>query len=333
MKRLMTLLLSALLPAAGAQLLQTLAVTAQQPALQGFSAAGNALRRGAARVELDTAGGRVVGVYAAAPLQDTDAAARAVLAAWGAPAEAVPDLQKVLDDPGFQKLAAEQPFTELSKDGLSSVNIRRRGDAWQVYTALKVYPARLFPKASAPLGSATAPARLDIFSDYQCPYCQRLWNTALAEWRKAPQTYRIQYQHFPLPYHALALPAARYAECASQQGRFWEFSDRLNEGYAAWSKQPEAQAEPLFTAYAQSAGVKADALGRCLASDGQGAGLRQEAEAAAQALSIQGTPTVFLNGVRLANYTNTALMGAIREVTEAAPSAETVVERRLKTLR
>lgn len=222
-----------LMGAAQAQLFGTAAQMKAQPILQEFTG-DNALTRAQARIELDRVGERVVGVYVTAPKADTDSVARAILAAWGASPEAVPNLQSVLNDPGFQKLAAGQVFEELDASGSSAVYIRLRGNTWHAYTALKVYPVSRFPGVSAPLGKPTAPARLDIISDYECPYCNMLWkSTSMAAWRGQPDVFRLNYHHFPLSMHPRAVPAAIYAECAAEQGRFWEFSDRLNSDFGA----------------------------------------------------------------------------------------------------
>lgn len=53
----------------------------------------------------------------------------------------------------------------------------------------------------------------------------------------------------------------------------------------------------------------------------------------AQTFGIRGTPTVFLNGVRLGNYNDAGLIQAIRDVTEAKPGAASVIERRVAALR
>ncbi|GHG06371.1 hypothetical protein GCM10017783_18750 [Deinococcus piscis] len=322
-----------LVGSAQAQLWQTPQVTATQPLLRSFKADGDVLRAGQARIELDRVGQRVIGVYATAPKANTEEVARAILAAWGAPEEAVPSLKQVLDDPGFQKQAAAQLFEEVSEDGASAVQVRLRDGSWQAYTSLKVYPRDAFPKVSAPLGDAAAPAQLDIFSDYQCPYCNQLWHSSnMAEWRSKPSVYRLNYHHFPLSFHPLALPAAEYSECAADAGRFWEFSDRLNEHFGTWTEQQGAAARQSFAAYAVDAGVKQDALDRCLAQP-RTAEIQAGADQLQRTLGVRGTPSVYLNGIKLTNYSDAAQIRAIRAVTEAGPGAGKVIEVRLKAMR
>lgn len=327
------LLGTVLLGTAQAQLLGTVPQTVAQPTLQGFTLKGDTLTRAQATLKLDRVGERVVGVYVTAPKADTDSVARAILAAWGAPAEAVTQLNTLLNNAGFQAQTSGSLFSEVSADGSSAVHVRLRGDTWHAYTALQVYPANSFPPVSAPHGKVSAPARLDIISDYQCPYCNVLWNSSsLADWRSKPETYRIYLHHFPLPMHPLALPAATYGECAAAQGRLWEFSDVLNAGFATWTHQAPADALQTFAGYAAAAGVKPAELEACLAKNPAPA-LLQRAAQLGQNLNVRGTPTVYLNGVRLGNYNDASQIRVIREVTEGKSSAAAVIEGRLKELR
>ncbi|MCY1702219.1 thioredoxin domain-containing protein [Deinococcus sp. SL84] len=333
MKPHMFLLVAALLlPGAQAQLWNTPQATASQPLLRSFKAEGDVMTHGQTRAELDRIGQRVIGVYVRAPKANTEDVARAILSAWGAPEDAVPDLKGVLDDPGFQQ-QAQQLFEEVSEDGGSAVYVRLQDGTWQAYTALKVYPHSAFPASSAPLGNDGAPARLNIVSDYQCPYCNQLWNSAsMAEWRSKPGVYRLNYHHFPLSFHPLALPAAQFSECAAQQGRFWEFSDAVNADFAHWTQQPEAEARQSFTRYAVSAGVTQAELDKCLAQD-RSRDIMATADQLQRQLNVRGTPSVYLNGIKLNNYNDAAQIRAIRAVTEAGPGAEKVIEQRLKGLR
>ncbi|WP_261663811.1 DsbA family protein [Deinococcus sp. Marseille-Q6407] len=328
-------LLAALLAGGGAQaqLWHTPQATAAQPLLKGFQAQGDLLTRGQTRIELDRIGQRVIGVYVTAPRSDTDGVARAILSAWGAPETAVPDLKKVLDDPGFQQQAATRLFEEVDQSGGSVANVRLRQDGWQAYTALKVYPQSAFPKESASLGQGNAPARLDLVSDFQCPYCHQLWNSvSMAEWRSKPGVYQLNYHHFPLSFHPLALPAAQASECAAEQGRFWEFSDRLNEGFDTWTRQTDPEARRSFRDYALGAGAAPEPLDRCLGQD-HSRQIMAGADRLQRSLNVTGTPSVYLNGIKLGNYNDASEIRAIRAVTEAGPGAANVTEQRLKTLR
>ena len=78
------------------------------------------------------------------------------------------------------------------------------------------------------IGSLDAPVKLIEFSDYQCPYCGRAHPTL----KKLSEDYGDQivwvYKHYPLDQlHPYARGASEAAECAGEQGKFWEYTDAL----------------------------------------------------------------------------------------------------------
>lgn len=82
------------------------------------------------------------------------------------------------------------------------------------------------------LGAADAPVTIVEFSDFQCPYCAS-FRTQTFEQIKSEyiDTGKVKfvYRDFPLDFHSEAMPAAEAAECADEQGKFWEYHDKLFE--------------------------------------------------------------------------------------------------------
>ena len=76
-------------------------------------------------------------------------------------------------------------------------------------------------------GPTDAPLTLVEFSDFQCPYCVRVQPTLTTLLDKYKGQIRFVYLHLPLPMHPQAKPAALAAWAAQQQGKFFEFHDRL----------------------------------------------------------------------------------------------------------
>lgn len=74
------------------------------------------------------------------------------------------------------------------------------------------------------------------FSDFQCPYCSRALPTVNQVLSQYGDKILFAYKHFPLTQiHPLAQKAAEASECARDQGKFWEFHDKLFATQAEWS--------------------------------------------------------------------------------------------------
>ena len=138
-------------------------------------------------------------------------------------------------------------------------------------------------------GSANATVTLVEFSDFQCPFCARVMPTL----KRLQETYgdqvRIVWKDFPLTAaHPQAFGAAQAGQCAQEQGKFWEYHDRL------FANQQALQPESL-KAYAAAAGLDAAAFDTCL-DTAKYAGRVQEQLDAGTGLGVTSTPTVFING-------------------------------------
>ncbi|NOZ82663.1 MAG: thioredoxin domain-containing protein, partial [Euryarchaeota archaeon] len=103
------------------------------------------------------------------------------------------------------------------------------------------------------IGPEDAPVVMIEFSDYQCPYCRKFWNETL---RALLERYegKIRYVYRDLPIEAIhpyALKAAEAANCAGEQGKYFEYHDVLFERQQEWSK---AGVEKFYT-YAEELGL------------------------------------------------------------------------------
>jgi len=94
-------------------------------------------------------------------------------------------------------------------------------------------------------GPADAKVTLVIFSDFQCPFCARVQPTLKELEKKFGSDLRLVAKHNPLPMHGRADAAARAAEAAGRQGKFWEMHDKLyengreltDENFEKWAKE------------------------------------------------------------------------------------------------
>ncbi len=74
------------------------------------------------------------------------------------------------------------------------------------------------------------------YSDFQCPFCSRAYPTINQLMKDYDGKAQLVFKHFPLiSIHPRAQKAAEAAECARDQGKFWEFHDALFENQQDWS--------------------------------------------------------------------------------------------------
>jgi protein-disulfide isomerase len=83
------------------------------------------------------------------------------------------------------------------------------------------------PGNSPAMGPNTAPVKVWIFSDFQCPNCKRAAEPLKWLVLKYPGTVQVIFKQLPLESHKKAKPAALAAHAAGKQGKFWEYHDLL----------------------------------------------------------------------------------------------------------
>ena len=138
------------------------------------------------------------------------------------------------------------------------------------------------------LGQANAKVTLVAFSDFQCPYCSRAAPTLHQIHDAYGDKVHIVFRNYPLNFHPLAQPAAEAAECAHEQGKFWEYHDKL------FANQAQLNADN-FKKWAGEIGLDAAKFDECVSSGKH----RQEILAdmqAGQKVGVTGTPAFFVNG-------------------------------------
>lgn len=146
------------------------------------------------------------------------------------------------------------------------------------------------------LGAAAAAIEVTEYSDFECPFCASFATVQMPVIREqliAPAKVRWRFRDFPLPSHAYSRYAALAAQCAGEQGKFWEMHDQLftNHQWAQTGKNPSA----LFRDFAKAIGLDLAKYDACV--DGQRyAGRIQASAQEGVALGVMGTPSFFVNG-------------------------------------
>ena len=142
-------------------------------------------------------------------------------------------------------------------------------------------------------GPQEAKATLVEFSDFQCPYSQRAQPVIQQLVEAFPNDLRHVYKNFPLSFHKQALPAAKACLAAGLQGKFWEMHNLLYEN-------PKSLEEQDFKAHAQKLGLDQARFEKDLQSDALMQKVQADLEEARKA-EVRGTPTLYLNGKRVAD--------------------------------
>ncbi len=146
-------------------------------------------------------------------------------------------------------------------------------------------------------GDKNAPVTIIEYSDFQCPFCARFHPTLQQIMKDYAGKVRWVYRSFPLSsIHPYAEKSAEAAECANEQGKFWEMADTFIATQDAWS-QSGLDATTLEN-LAKQAGVKDLKKFSACAASGKYAGLIQASEKSGEAAGVTGTPNSFVIGAK-----------------------------------
>lgn len=160
------------------------------------------------------------------------------------------------------------------------------------------------------LGPKNAKVAVVEFSDFECPYCgaamgthealvQRFksqdpnWEAAVPKLKELAKQGKIKlvFRDFPLGFHSQAKPAAEAAECADEQGKFWEYHDKLFEN------QDKLGSE-LYPELAEEIGLDAAKFKTCVETGKYSQEVQADIAYASQ-VGVSGTPTFFVNGIKV----------------------------------
>lgn len=156
-----------------------------------------------------------------------------------------------------------------------------------------------------PKTNPNAAVRVEEFGDLQCPSCRgaqpKIVEPLLA---KYGQQISFEFKHFPIPsIHQYTMLAAQAAECAADQGKFWEFEE------LAYEKQPDLN-EQAVTEWAKELHLNMDLFGRCTRSHIKKSAILADYDEGVKR-GVRGTPTFFVNQKKVEENTLEALSAAI----------------------
>jgi len=190
--------------------------------------------------------------------------------------------------------------TEELKEILSEIEIN---------TAPTLQPAQQPTQPSAPQvfkvsidddpvkGNPNAPVTVVEYSDFQCPFCSRFFTQTLPQLEENYiDTGKIKFVYKDLPLDSLH-PNARAthiaAECADEQGKFWEYHDVLFEKQSEWQSVTSSDLQISLTQYAADLGLQVASFESCMQSPNMADEVNKDTLEAAS-FGATGTPTFFI---------------------------------------
>ncbi|RJQ18192.1 DsbA family protein [Candidatus Woesearchaeota archaeon] len=144
------------------------------------------------------------------------------------------------------------------------------------------------------LGDKNAPVEIIEFSDFQCPFCGRFYSQSMGQIKEKyvdTGKVKIVFRDFPLGFHQFAQKSSEAAECADEQGKFWEYHDKLFESQDALDTASLKQ-------YASELGLDTAKFNSCL-DTGKYASEVSKDLSDGTAAGVSGTPSFFINGQKI----------------------------------
>lgn len=152
------------------------------------------------------------------------------------------------------------------------------------------------PDDDAVYGDENAPITMVEFSDFQCPYCQRFFLQTLpqiAENYIETGKVKFIYRDYLIDGHNQAPYAALAAQCANDEGKFFEMHDELFINQPEWSGNEKAL--EIMAGYAKKIGLNASAYKKCMDEKKYSDEIKKDVIDGIT-LGITGTPGFFING-------------------------------------
>ncbi|WP_119072846.1 DsbA family protein [Aggregatilinea lenta] len=157
-----------------------------------------------------------------------------------------------------------------------------------------IIPAAYYQSDDAFRGPADALVTIVEFADYQCSYCERWYNTTLAEiLNQYPDQVKFIYRDFPI-FGEDSMRAAMAAECADDQDSFWDMHDSI---FDALTNQDDITLDqPTLVSMAGDLGLDTGDFEECLSTEKYLTEVQDDYQAAVE-FGLQGTPGFVINGV------------------------------------
>ena len=164
------------------------------------------------------------------------------------------------------------------------------------------------------MGPGSAPIVIVEFGDYECPYCRRAEKVLRALRMEYPDEVAVVFRHFPLGRHPTAYLAARYAECAADQGQFVLMHQLLFKAISLEDLDPQL--------FGKTAGVPdLPEFSGCVTDTTPHPRIERDMEEA-RSLGVRSVPAFIVNGTLFGSPPDSAsLFGMVRSRLQAMDEA------------
>lgn len=231
-----------------------------------------------------------------------------------------------LADAGEVVVQVQEYLMEVEVTGGEPARVRVRFEPQSV-------PEELFGPPAHALGPADARYVVREFTDLQCPFCANFAAQGMPLIARLLERgdVRFELHHLPLKsVHPNATVAAEAAECVAAEAgaaggdqagedAFWMFADALFAQQSRWAELPDPLEQ--FVAIAAEAGLAVEELPTCVRT-GRFSDLVEESyRVAVQDLGITGTPTIFVDGLRVGDYLDPESYERLMRLSDAMAAA------------
>jgi protein-disulfide isomerase len=148
-------------------------------------------------------------------------------------------------------------------------------------------------------GNAESPVTVTEFVDFQCEACYAYYPGVKEVKEEYKDRVQFRVRNFPIVSgHQFAMQAARSAEAAARQGKFWEMHDKIFEGQKIWERTQNPQS--YFDQYAEEIGLDMEKYNSDRESGDVAAVINKDL-ADVKEIGGSGTPTFAINGEKVEN--------------------------------
>lgn len=205
------------------------------------------------------------------------------------------------DDPKLLISAIEKNPVEFAEAmrtaiGKAQAELKRRQEEEEKKKLEEKFDKPLVPKIRKDemiRGNKNAPLTLVEYSDYECPFCSRGFNTVMELLDKYGDNIRFVYKHLPLSFHRNAMIASQYHEALRMQDekKAWKFHDEI------FKQQGKLKSgETFLKKLAKEVGADMGRLAKDVKSDAVKKRIEEDMKEAA-GFGMQGTPGFLINGI------------------------------------